>query len=140
MRPEFLAWIAVLAISIPNVVISQSLSVSPTNLNVVGTSQTTLTVKAGGNTQSVLQLRVLSWNEKDDPRRLKSTRAVAISPPMAKLKPRQELTVRIVRTSRQKIRGKECYRVLVDRLPGREQARQKVKLQVRHSIPLCFSS
>ena len=119
---------------------AQSLSVSPTRLNVAGAGQTTLTVKAGGRQGSVLQMRVMRWNENDDPRRLSATRDVVVTPPLAKLGPRQELTVRIVRTKKRPPRGRECYRVLVDRLPDRDRKKRTVQLQVRHSIPLCFSS
>ena len=120
---------------------ADSLTVSPTKLAVPNQGkQTSLTVKAGGKHLSVLQLRVMGWNERDDPSKLKPTRDVVISPPVAKLRPGQELTVRIVRVKKRAVRKRECYRVLVDRLPGREQNKKAVKLQVRHSVPLCFTS
>ncbi|GGA16742.1 fimbrial biogenesis chaperone [Neptunicoccus cionae] len=126
---------------LPGIVAAQSLSVSPTKLEVAnGARQTTLTVKANSRGSSVLQMRVMAWKEGSDPSRLKATRDVVISPPAAKLRPRQELTVRIVRTKKRAVRKRECYRVLVDRLPDRKAKGQVVKLQVRHSLPLCFSS
>lgn len=126
---------------LPNIGTAQSVAVSPTRLEVPnGALQTTLTVKADGGGAAVLQLRVMSWREGQDPNRLKPTRDVVVSPPLAKLKPRQELTVRIVRTKKRAVRKRECYRVLVDRLPDRKTNGQVVKLQVRHSLPLCFSS
>lgn len=119
---------------------AESVAVSPTRLEVPKPGrQTTLTVKAGGRQASVVQLRVVKWDGRD-PANIKPTRDVVVSPPMAQLRPRQELTVRILRTKKRAVRGRECYRVLVDRLPGREQSGQAVKLQVRHSVPLCFSS
>ncbi|MGH1330920.1 MAG: fimbrial biogenesis chaperone [Paracoccaceae bacterium] len=120
---------------------ADSVSVSPTRLSVPSPNQaTTMTVKAGGNEASILQVRVMRWNERDDPSKMKPTRDVVVSPPAAKLKANQELTVRIIRTKSRAVRGRECYRVLVDRLPGREQDGQAVKLRVRHSVPLCFTS
>lgn len=120
---------------------AESIAVSPTRLTVPNKGQqTTLTVTAGGRETSVVQLRVVAWNPRHDPDRVKPTRDVVISPPLAKLRPRQELTVRLVRTKRRAVRGQECYRVLVDRLPGKEQSGKAVKLQVRHSVPLCFTS
>lgn len=120
---------------------AESVSVSPTRLSVPTPNQaTTMTVKAGGKETSVLQIRVMRWNERDDPSKMKPTRDVVVSPPAAKLNANQELTVRIVRTKQRAVRGRECYRVLVDRLPGREQDGQAVKLRVRHSVPLCFTS
>lgn len=120
---------------------AESVAVSPTRLMVPNKGQqTTLTVTAGGRQASVVQMRVVAWNPRHDPDRVTPTRDVVISPPLAKLRPRQELTVRVVRTKRRAVRGQECYRVLVDRLPGKEQSGQAVKLQVRHSVPLCFTS
>ncbi|WP_353343162.1 fimbria/pilus periplasmic chaperone [Litorivita sp. NS0012-18] len=119
---------------------ADSLTVSPTRLNVQASNQTTLTVKAGGKQASVLQMRVLKWREGQDPAKATPTRDVVVSPPVARLNPRQELTVRLVRVNKRPVRGRECYRVLVDRLPGKEQSGQAVKLQVRHSVPMCFNS
>lgn len=128
-------------ITAPSLALADSVSVSPTRLAVPHKGQqTTLTVKAGGRQLSVVQLRVVAWNPRHGPDRVSATRDVVVSPPIAKLRPRQELTVRVVRTKRRPVRGQECYRVLVDRLPGREQSGKAVKLQVRHSVPLCFSS
>ncbi len=119
---------------------AESVAVSPTRLEVPHKGkQTTLTVKAGGRQASVVQLRVVKWDGRD-PDHIAPTRDVVVSPPMARLRPREELTVRILRTKKRAVRGKECYRVLVDRLPGKEQSGQAVKLQVRHSVPLCFTS
>lgn len=126
---------------LPGGVQAQALSVSPTKLEAAnGARQTTLTVKAKGSGPSIVQMRVMAWKEGSDPSRLKATRDVVISPPAAKLGPRQELTVRIVRTKKRAVRKRECYRVLVDRLPDRRTKGQMVKLQVRHSLPLCFTS
>jgi fimbrial chaperone protein len=124
----------------PVAAIAQSLSVSPTKL-LVGApgSQAILVIKASGAQLSVVQARVLAWNEKDDPSKLSVTRNVVVSPPAAQLKPGQELTLRIVRVAKTAVRKRECYRVLVDRLPGQEQAGEGIKLQVRHSVPLCFT-
>ncbi|UYV37052.1 fimbria/pilus periplasmic chaperone [Rhodobacteraceae bacterium D3-12] len=127
--------------TVPTAATADSLTVSPTRLAVPNPNkQTSLTVKAGGKYLSVLQVRVMKWNERDDPAKMKPTRDVVISPPVAKLRPGQELTVRIVRVKKRAVRKRECYRVLVDRLPGREQSKKAVKLQVRHSVPLCFTS
>lgn len=120
---------------------ADSLSVSPTRITVApGAKTSSLTVKAGGKDSAVLQVRVMGWNEKHDPKKLRATKDVVISPPVAKLKPNQELTVRIVRKSKRPVKGRECYRILVDRLPGAAKSKQMIKLRVRHSIPMCFTS
>lgn len=119
---------------------ADSVSVSPTRIAVPpGGAQTAMTVRAAGARQSLVQVRVFAWDERRPAYRLSRTRDVVVSPPMARLSPRQELTVRIVRTARKPVRGRECYRVLVDRLPSESDNDQAVALRIRHSVPLCFT-
>lgn len=119
---------------------ADSISVSPTRISVApGSQQSVMTIKAAGAQRSVVQVRVMAWNERRPANELKATRKVVVSPPISRLSPRQELTVRIVRTSRKPVRGRECYRVLVDRLPDAPDPQQVVALRIRHSVPLCFS-
>ncbi|MGQ0564648.1 MAG: fimbrial biogenesis chaperone [Gemmobacter sp.] len=121
--------------------LADSLAVSPTRLVVPAPAQaTTMTIKAEGRAGSVVQIRVMSWKKGSDPNNLKATRAVQVSPPAAKLGARQKLTLRIVRTAKKAVRGSECYRELIDRLPTKSNDGQAVKLQVRQSVPLCFES
>ncbi|UWR24301.1 molecular chaperone [Sulfitobacter sp. S190] len=117
-----------------------SLSVTPTKVEVAsGNAQTTMTIKSEGRGGSVVQLRIFKWKEGQHPSRLRETRDVVISPPMAQIKGRQELTARIVRRSTRKIRGRECYRVLVDRLPDNQRRASEISLRIRHSVPVCFT-
>lgn len=118
-----------------------SLAVSPTRLTVPAPGKaTTMTIKAEGKGAAVVQIRVMSWQKGTDPNKMKATKAVVVSPPAAKLGARQELTLRIVRTSKKPVKGSECYRVLIDQLPAKSTDSQTVKLQVRQSVPLCFES
>lgn len=119
---------------------AESISVAPTRLTVAGGGQQSmLTVTADGARQSVVQVRVFKWKENRPAHELRPTKDVVVSPPISRLSPRQELTVRVVRTKRKPVRGRECYRVLVDRLPNRLEADQMVALRIRHSVPLCFT-
>lgn len=121
--------------------LADSLAVSPTRLTVpAGVNATTMTIKAEGKGAAVVQIRVMAWKKGSDPNTLKVTKAVQVSPPAAKLGARQELTLRIVRTSNKPVRGSECYRVLIDRLPAKSSDGQAIKLQIRQSVPLCFES
>ena len=132
--------IAALMLALPTTALGDSLAVSPTRLIVPAPAQTTtMTIKAEGKGQSVVQIRVMAWNPSDDPGKLSATRAVSVSPPAAKLKSRQELTLRIVRTDKRPVRRLECYRVLIDRLPAKAKQGQAIQLQVRQSVPLCFT-
>lgn len=69
---------------------------------------------------------------------LQPTRDVVASPPAMQMALGQELTIRLVRTTTKPVVGEECYRVLVDQLPGASQEGQAVMFTIRHSVPLCF--
>lgn len=117
---------------------ADSVSISPTRVMIPpGVNQGSLTVTASGARRSFVQVRIMSWREGRPANELRPTRSVVVSPPISKLRPRQELTVRVVRTARKPARRRECYRVLVDRLPEPAKARE-IALRVRHSVPLCF--
>jgi len=116
-------------------------TVSPTSIKVApGNQVTTLTVKAGGPGTTQGQVRVMRWLRDGGAGKLVATRDVVASPPALRMAPNQELTIRLVRTSKTPIKGEECYRVLVDQLPGANQDGQTVKFTVRHSVPLCFGA
>ena len=121
-------------------VMADSISVSPTNLIVpLGNQQTVLTVLAQGSAQSVIQVRVFRWDTSRPPNEFHDQTRVVASPPISRLKARQELTVRIVRVDSAPVQEKECYRVLVDRLPDNSENTQTISLRIRHSVPLCFT-
>ena len=120
---------------------AQGISVAPTRLEApAGVKQTTIAVRSASQAGAVVQLRIFAWTEGTPADRLAPTRAVAVSPPMAQLGPRQELTARIVRVAKAPPRGRECYRVLVDRLPDASRNAGQINLRIRHSVPLCFSN
>ncbi|MBO9428696.1 fimbria/pilus periplasmic chaperone [Sulfitobacter sp. R18_1] len=139
MTRKTFAAIALISALMPSLSSAASISVAPTKLEPTG-QHTTLTIKAEGAKSSVVQVRVMAWDENKPANVLKPTRDVVVSPPMSKLKPRQELTVRAVRVSKKPLRKRECYRVLVDRIPtDPPKGSQKLALRLRHSIPLCFN-
>ena len=120
---------------------AEGLSVTPTMLVLDWPSaQARLTVRASGNANENLagQVRVVRWVQEDGTEKLIATRDVVASPPALRLQSGKEMTVRIVRTTKAPVAGEECYRVLVDQLPGAEQDGNAVQFAVRHSIPLCF--
>jgi fimbrial chaperone protein len=114
-------------------------TVSPTSIRVAPDQQVaTLTVKAGGPGATQGQVRVMRWERGSGQGALSPTRDVVASPPALQMAPNQELTIRLVRTLKTQARADECYRVLVDQLPGQSQQGQVVKFTVRHSVPVCF--
>jgi fimbrial chaperone protein len=63
------------------------------------------------------------------------------SPPAVKLAPGADYTVRVVRISKQPVRGEESYRVVVDQLPdARRQPQGTINILIRQSIPVFFRS
>jgi fimbrial chaperone protein len=59
------------------------------------------------------------------------------SPPAAKLAPKSNYVVRVVRVTKRPVSGEESYRVLIDQLPeGAQQKGNAVNLLVRYSIPV----
>lgn len=139
MRNKSLVVIAGIVIGMSGMAYAESVSVSPTQLSVArGSQHTLLTVRAEGAARSVVQIRAFKWKAGRPPSELQRQDSVVVSPPISRLSPRQELTVRIIRKSKQPVHGRECYRILVDRLPDRVRGKPAVALQIRHSIPLCF--
>lgn len=118
---------------------AEDFTVSPTSITVApGDQVATLTVKSGGPGLSVGQVRVMRWMRDGGAGTLEPTRNVVASPPSLQMAPDQELTIRLVRTVTTAVVGEECYRILVDQLPGRAQQGQTVTFTIRHSVPLCF--
>lgn len=86
-----------------------------------------------------VQVRIFRWTQKDGRDVLEPAQGVAVSPPIAQLKPGGENMVRIVRTSKKPVSGEESYRVVVDELPPTARQAITVVMVVRHSIPVFFA-
>jgi len=91
------------------------------------------------NLEVSVQTRVLRWSQIDGKETLEPTTDVVASPPIVKLVPGGDYVVRVVRVSKQPVRGEESYRVIVDQLPNLHQRQNRVvNLVVRQSIPVFF--
>lgn len=131
--------VLVTGMALAGVAFAEGFSVSPTSLKVpAGVQMTTLTVKESGPGEALGQVRVMRWLRGNGQNKLVATRDVVASPPALHMKPNQEITIRLIRTTTRPVRGQECYRVLVDQLPGASQKNQVVKFTIRQSVPLCF--
>lgn len=85
----------------------------------------------------VVQTRVFHWSQIEGTEKLEETTDVVASPPEVKLAPHADYTVRVVRTSKQPVRGEESYRVIVDQLPdARQHGQRAVNILIRQSIPV----
>lgn len=137
LRSGLALFLAIITMSSP--ALADGFTISPTSINVaLGSQVATLTVKSDGHGTSFGQVRVMRWMRDDGAGTLQPTRDVVASPPAMQMAPGQELTIRLVRTTTTPIVGEECYRVLVDQLPGASQEGQAVMFTIRHSVPLCF--
>ena len=141
IRLVFTAIMAVLPLSIGAAAASQ-LRVEPVLLEIDAPAAAgTLTLRNEESSEVTVQTRVVRWSQTNGKETLEETTEVVASPPAVTLAPGADYVVRVVRVSRQPLRGEEDYRVLVDQLPraGRQQNRA-VNLLVRQSIPVFFRS
>jgi len=99
----------------------------------------TLTLRNDEDREVTIQTRVLRWSQSAGKETLEPTTDVVASPPAVTLAPGADYVVRVVRVTKQPVRGEESYRVIVDQLPraGRQQSRS-VSLLIRQSIPAFF--
>ncbi len=143
MKLKNLARVALVTLlAIPSLAVAGSFSISPTNLEVRGGGDSaTLTVKSGDSSRMQGQVRVMRWTRSRGQDKLEPSRDVVASPPALRLAPNQETTIRLVRVKKAPPKnGRECFRVLVDQLPGSRGDGSVVKFTIRHSVPLCFVS
>lgn len=80
----------------------------------------------------------MRWHNENGRNDLEPTRDVTASPPSMQMSPDQEITIRLVRKSKKPVRGEECYRVLIDKLPVVGGDQPQIAFIVRQSVPLCF--
>lgn len=100
-----------------------------------------LTLRNDEDQEVVVQTRVMRWLQAGGKETLEPTTDVVASPPTVKMAPGADYVVRVVRVSRQPVRGEESYRLIVDQLPNaRRQQARAINLLIRHSIPVFFRS
>ena len=98
-----------------------------------------LTLRNDEDQEVVVQTRVMRWSQAGGKETLEPTTDVVASPPTVTMAPGVDYVVRVVRVSKQPVRGEESYRVIVDQLPNaRRQQTRAVNLLIRHSIPVFF--
>ncbi|MEJ0013006.1 MAG: molecular chaperone [Bauldia sp.] len=100
-----------------------------------------LTLSDGGTEPINVQVRVFRWRQGPGGDILEPTRDVIVSPPILKLVPGTDYTVRVVRVAKTAIKGEEAYRILADELPTRAPATEdSITLLLRYSIPVFFAA
>lgn len=142
MRAALVGFMICLAVAGASSSQAASLQVAPVSIEAVApAAAATISLRNKSTAPLNAQIRVFRWAQEGGEEKLIPSDAVVASPPMATLAPGAEYTVRLVRLSKEPVQGEESYRLLVDELPapGTEQ-NKSVKLVIRYSIPVFFSS
>lgn len=139
MRATFICLAALLLLPASSAE-AASLRVSPVTLDVrMPRSAATLTLRNDANRPLDVQVRVFRWTQSDGADQYEPTTAVVASPPVTRLTPNTDYTVRVVRTSKAPITTEESYRIVIDEIPTKSVQRSgTINLVVRHSIPVFF--
>ena len=117
-----------------------SLQVAPVMIEVAAPgAATTVKLRNEGTTPLNAQIRVFRWTQVNGEDKLEPTNDVVASPPIAKLAPKVDYTVRLVRVNKTPVSKEETYRLFVDELPDANNQRNRaVNLLLRYSIPVFF--
>jgi fimbrial chaperone protein len=117
-----------------------SLQVAPVMIEVAAPgAATTLKLRNEGTAPLNAQIRVFRWTQVNGEDKLEPTNDVVASPPLAKLAPKVDYTVRLVRVNKTPVAKEETYRLFVDELPDAANQRNRaVNLLLRYSIPVFF--
>ena len=119
------------------------LRVQPLAVDVSAPSQSSsITLQNNGNETLSVQLRVFEWSQVDGLDRLTTTTDVVASPPVARIAPGSNYTIRIARTVGAAAAGSEkSYRLWVDELPPSTPVRTEggaVDVRLRFDLPVFF--
>jgi fimbrial chaperone protein len=114
---------------------AQTLSVLPVNIFFSpGQRATSLTVTNQGKSETAIQIRAYSWNQRDGEDHLTASDEVVASPPLATMAPGATQVVRLI--LRQSPQGREStYRILLDQIPPPAEP-GVVHIVLRMSIPI----
>ena len=87
----------------------------------------------------VAQVRIFKWTQENGADKLVETKDVAVSPPVAKLKPNAKAVLRVVRRAKTAPQGEESYRIIIDQIPEkRRSSGSGIVFTMRYSIPVFF--
>src|SRR5947208_2927824 len=117
-----------------------SLQVAPVKVEVASPgAATTVKLRNEGTMPLNAQIRVFRWSQVNGEDKLEPTTDVVASPPLTKLTPKLDYTVRLVRVSKTPVAKEETYRLFIDELPDAANQRNRaVNLLLRYSIPVFF--
>lgn len=107
-----------------------------------GRDATILWLENRGDTATVMQVRVLGWNQDSGTDQQSQQDKVIASPPIARIPAGGKQVVRLISTGGQRPAGEDAYRVIVDELPVVQPDHMSadtgnaIRFQMRYSVPL----
>ncbi|WP_250537020.1 molecular chaperone [Caballeronia sp. AZ10_KS36] len=114
-----------------------ALQVSPIRVDLAADQPATvLTLRNEGKVPLDAQVRVFAWTQSLDEDRLESTAAIVASPPIVRIAPNADQTVRVLRVTSAPLAHEETYRLLIDEIPDGQTQRDGVHMQLRYSVPV----
>jgi fimbrial chaperone protein len=115
-----------------------ALQVSPIRLDLSGDRPAAaITLHNQGNVPLNAQVRVFAWSQSLDDDHLEPTSAIIASPPIVRIEPDGDQTVRIMRVDTAPLLREQSYRLLIDELPDAStEAGNGVHVQLRYSVPV----
>jgi fimbrial chaperone protein len=135
-----LVYAIALVMLLPFAAAAEGLRVAPVLLEMVAPSAAgKLTLRNEGRAVMTVQARVYRWVQRNGTETLEPTRDVVVSPPMTRIAPGANQTLRVVRISKGRLRGEEAYRVIVNEVPDRRMARSgQVSFATELRLPVFF--
>ena len=92
-----------------------------------------------GNTTTMMQVRVFSWQQVNGQEQYQTQQQVVASPPMVRMEPGQKQLVRLIKQTPPAAGHELAYRVVLDEIPTPRQPGENqagLTFQMRYSVPL----
>lgn len=100
---------------------------------------TELWLENRGDSTTIMQVRIVRWQQENGFERYQAQQDVVASPPMLSLSAGGKQLIRLIKQGDVPAGKEYAYRIIIDEIPQPEQAgvvRPGLKLQMRYSIPL----
>jgi fimbrial chaperone protein len=136
MRSFFLAFLIAAAAAMP--ASASTFNISPIRVQLDNSHRTeALTLVNAGDSPVVVQVRVVSWSQKDGAEQLEDTREVLVTPPVLQIPPNSQQIVRVALRRMPDAARELTYRVIYEEVPQAAPADFRgLRVALRLSIPV----
>lgn len=119
-----------------------SLQISPVSIRFAAEQRAAgITLQNLGETTIYGQVRVYRWDQQDGEDVLTPTRDLLASPPIVKIAPQSDQSVRLVQATPGVGGAEQSYRVLIDEIAGSDNPAGKgVDIRLRYSVPVFMAA